>query len=164
MKNYCLMLIKEKIRYVIDSGPIINLNNYFNEIFVTFWNQIDIIFKSGAIISSSEVFRELNQSDDIAFSLAKKYKEIFLKPDIKEQRLIKEILSKHKELIKQKNISRGLPVADPFVIAQAINYNAILITSESLKPNAHNIPNICKEYNIECIGLKDFFLKENWKF
>ena len=67
------MLIKEKIRYVIDSGPIINLNNYFNEIFVTFWNQIDIIFKSGAIISSSEVFRELNQSDDIAFSLAKKY-------------------------------------------------------------------------------------------
>jgi hypothetical protein len=67
-------------------------------------------------------------------------------------------------LIRFRNIAGGAPVADPFLIAQAICNKANLITTEKLKPNAHNVPNICKEYGIKYLNLKNFFIKENWKF
>jgi hypothetical protein len=151
-------------KYVIDTGPIIDLKDYYSDVFVTLWENIDYLMRQGEIISTSEVYRELKKRDDDASAIADKYKAIFLKPTFEEQLYVKEILQKHKELIKFKNITSGLPVADPFVIALAICNGSILITSELYKVNSHNIPNICKEYHVECISLKEFFQKEGWKF
>ena len=151
-------------KYVIDTGPIIDLKGYYSDIFITLWENIDMLIRQGDIISTSEVYRELQKRDDDAKIIADKYKSIFKKPSLEEQRYVKEILHNHKELIKFKNITSGLPVADPFVIALSICNRSILITSELYKANSHNIPNICKEYDIECISLKEFFQKEGWKF
>jgi hypothetical protein len=151
-------------KYVIDTGPIIDLKDYYSDIFVTLWDNIDKLIRQGDIISTSEVYRELQKRDDDAKAIADKYKVIFKKPSLEEQRYVKEILRNHKELIKFKNITSGLPVADPFVIALAICNGSILITSELYKAYSHNIPNICQEYNVDCISLKEFFQKEGWKF
>ncbi|HBE43104.1 MAG TPA: DUF4411 domain-containing protein [Bacteroidales bacterium] len=151
-------------KYVIDTGPLIDLKDYYADVFVTLWENLDSLIRQGDLISSSEVYRELKKRDDEAKAIADKYKFIFRKPEVEEQRYVKEILANHRELIKQKNIDGGLPVADPFIIALAICNNAVLITSELFKINSHNIPNICKEYKIECINLKGFFIREGWKF
>jgi len=151
-------------KYVIDTGPIIDLKGYYSDIFVTLWDNIDKLIRQGEIISTSEVYRELQKRDDEAKAIADKYKTIFRKPSLEEQKHVRDILRNHKELIRFKNITSGLPVADPFVIALAICNNSILITSELYKANSHNIPNICKEYGIECINLKEFFQKEDWRF
>lgn len=152
------------IKYVVDSGPFIDLKSYYEDVFVTLWEKFEVLIKAGEIISSIEVYRELQKRDDDAKSLADKYKKIFLKPEIEEQVYVKEILRNHRELIRVKNLSGGSPLADPFIIAQSICKNAILITSETYKPHAHNIPNICEEYKVEYMNLKQFFKKENWKF
>lgn len=151
-------------KYVLDSGIIIDLKYYFNEVFTSLWERFDEMIKAGEIISSSEVFREIEKRDDDAKAIAIKYKKIFRKPEIAEQQYIKEILNNHPELIKSKNINNGYPVADPFVIAKAIYHKSILVTSESYKQNAHNIPNICNEYNIRCLSLRGFFKEEQWEF
>ncbi|HOO98077.1 MAG TPA: DUF4411 family protein [Bacteroidales bacterium] len=151
-------------KYVIDTGPIIDLKGYYSEVFVTLWENIDGLIRQGDIISTREVYRELQKRDDEAKAIADKYKFIFRAPSLEEQSYVSEILRNHKELIKFKNITSGLPVADPFVIALAICNKSILITSELYKANSHNIPNICKEYDIKCISLKEFFKLEGWKF
>lgn len=152
------------VKYIIDSGPIIDFKHYYEDVFVSLWDRFEDLIENGSIISSIEVFRELQQRDDDAAAIASKYKHIFLNPLVEEQKYVREILTKHSELIKFKNIAGGAPVADPFIIAQAIVNNATLITTEKFKPNAHNVPNICKEYGIDVLTLKDFFKREDWKF
>jgi len=151
-------------RYVIDTGPLIDFKHYYDEIFVSLWDKFEELIKNGKIISSIEVYRELKKRDDDAAFIADRYKQIFLKPELEEQKYVREILQNHQELIRFKNIVGGAPVADPFLIAQAICNNATLITTEKLKPNAHNIPNICEEYGIKYLNLKEFFTLEKWKF
>jgi hypothetical protein len=150
-------------KYVFDTGPIIELKSYYSDVFITLWENLDILFQQD-ILSSSEVYRELDKRDDDAKAIGDKYKFIFKKPELEELSYVKKILENHTELIKVKNILGGMPVADPFVIAQAICNRSILVTSELYKPNSHNIPNICKEYEIECINLKGLFIKEGWTF
>ncbi len=154
----------DNIKYIFDSGPIIDFKHYYEDIFFSLWDRFEELIERGRIISSIEVYRELKQRDDDAAAIANKYKNIFHKPIIQEQQYVQEILAKHSELIKFKNIVSGSPVADPFIIAQAIVRKATLVTTERFKPNAHNVPNICKEYGVNVLNLKDFFLQENWKF
>lgn len=151
-------------KYVIDTGPIIDLKGYYSEVFVSLWENIEALIRQGEIISTSEVYRELQKRDDEAKAFADKYKYIFKNPSIEEQVYVSEILRRHKELIRLKNIVSGFPVADPFVIALAICNKSILITSELYKANSHSIPNICKEYDIRCINIKEFFQIEGWRF
>jgi hypothetical protein len=151
-------------KYVIDAGPIIDLKHYYEDIFISLWDKFEELISCGIIISSIEVYRELKKHDDEAANIASKYKQIFLKPDIEEQKYVKTILAKHRELIRFKNIAGGFPVADPFIIAQAIHPQATLITSEKIKPNAHSIPNICKEYGVTPVNLNGFFRLEGWRF
>ncbi len=99
------------------------------------------------------------------YDWAKKQLDLFPKPDLKEQLLVQQILAKHKELIKESNRMSGTPVADPFVIARGVSLNIPVVTIEKLKPNAHNIPNICIEMGISYIsGLIGLMEKEGWKF
>lgn len=152
------------IKYVIDTGPIIDFKHYYEDVFISLWDRFEELISDGLIISSIEVYRELKKRDDEAALIADRYKTIFRKPGIKEQKYVREILQNHKELIRFKNIAGGSPVADPFLIAQAICEEAILITTEKLKINAHNVPNICRKYDVSHINLKEFFKMEDWRF
>lgn len=46
-------------KYVIDTGPIIDLKGYYSEVFVSLWENIDGLIRQGEIISTKEVYREL---------------------------------------------------------------------------------------------------------
>ena len=55
-------------------------------------------------------------------------------------------------------------MADPFVIARAKILSGCVVTEEKFKEGAAKIPNICKHFNIECIELKDFMVRQEWQF
>lgn len=153
------------IKYVFDSGPFIDLNNYPPDVFSSFWEKLNLMLKDGEIISSTEVLRELeNYNDEFVAEWTKKNKKYFLKPSLEEQELSKEILLKFPNLIKEDAILLGKPIADPFVIAQAKIHNCFLVHQEKFKPNSHKIPNVCEFFKVKEIPLFEFFRKEKWKF
>jgi hypothetical protein len=151
-------------KYIFDSGPFIYLKNYPQDVFSSLWNNFERMIKDAEIISSSEVLRELEDYDDEIAIWAKANKQIFIKPSLNEQQLVRQILAEHPDLVKEEAILLGKPYADPFVIAQAKVHNCILVHSERFKPNAHKIPNVCKSFGVDEIPLFEFFRKEKWSF
>lgn len=151
-------------KYVFDSGPFIGLKSYPVDIFSTLWNNFSQMIDSAEIISSSEVLRELEDYDDEIAVWAKTNKKVFIKPSLEEQELIRQILAKHPDLVKEEAILLGKPYADPFVIAQAKIHNCVLVHSEKIKPNAHKIPNVCQTFGVQEIPLFEFFRREKWNF
>lgn len=151
-------------RYIFDSGPFIDLKNYPEDVFTSLWNNFNQMIREAGIISSSEVFRELEDYDDEIAVWAKANKQIFIKPTLEEQAGVKKILVRHPDLVKEEAILLGRPQADPFVIAQALSHECVLVHNEKLKPNAHKIPNACKDFGVQEISLFEFFRREKWKF
>jgi hypothetical protein len=151
-------------KYIFDSGPFIGLKSYPVDIFSTLWNNFSQMIDSATIISSSEVLRELEDYDDEIAVWAKTNKKVFIKPSLEEQQLVRRILARHPDLVKEEAILLGKPYADPFVIAQAKIHNCILVHSEKFKPNAHKIPNVCQTFGVQEIPLFEFFRREKWSF
>jgi hypothetical protein len=152
-------------KYVFDTGPFIDLKNYPRDIFTSLWDNFERMINEGSIVSSTEVFRELEKQDDEITSWAKGNKKIFLKPTLEEQNFVRQILAKHPHLVKAGAILSGSPEADPFVIAQAKAYDCTLVHREKFKPNSHKIPAVCADFGVEEIyTIQDFFRKEKWSF
>lgn len=154
--------------YVIDSDALINLfNNYYPERFPSLWSKFDDLIESGSIISVSEAIKEIGNNDDrlAAWSKEKKIKT-FSNPSPEELAFVSEIFKiKHfQQLIKQKSLLAGKPVADPFIIAKAKTLDRCVITQENNTPNAARIPNVCVHFGIECVNLEGFMGKEGWTF
>ena len=68
------------------------------------------------------------------------------------------------ELIKQKNISRGQPVADPFLVAAAHAIGGCVVTEEREKVNAAKIPNVCKHFDVDCTNIESFMEREGMRY
>lgn len=152
------------MKYVFDSGPFIDCRYYFPNIFKSYWAKLNMLAKSKDILSVKEVYNEIQKGSDIVSDWANKNIDIFEKPSNEEFEIVKNILSKHKELIRIVNFSGGSPVADPFIIAKAKMNNLTVVTQEGYRENAHKIPNICKELNVKYITLEEFMINEGWKF
>lgn len=152
------------MRYVFDSAPLIDLKHYYSSVFERFWEKFDALVDNGDIIAPREVYNEISSKGDFISDWAEENKEIFLDPTPEEIEVATEVLTNHPELIRRQNISGGLPVADPFVIAQAYVRNLSVVSGEKYSPNAHKIPNICEEYDIEHLNFLQFMEKEGWKF
>jgi hypothetical protein len=151
-------------KYVFDTGPFIDLKNYPHDVFATLWTNFDQLIRNGHIISSTEVLRELHAYDDGMAEWANANRRIFVRPSVDEQAEVRAILRKHPELIRQEAILLGKPQADPFVIALAKIHSCPLVHNEKFKPNAHRIPNVCKDFGVAEISLFEFFKREGWKF
>ncbi len=154
--------------YVFDTSSFIVLGHYFPDRFPSFWNHFDNHVSDGNIISVREVLGELSSPANkphLAFWL-KINKSIFAVPGDEETRFISEIFTipSFQQLVKQKQISKGNRVADPFVIASARVKNACVVTEEAFRENAAKIPNVCQHFHIDCTNLEGFMERENWTF
>lgn len=152
------------MKYVFDSGPFICSTNYYPSVFKKFWSEITQLVNDQNIISVREVFREITRLENSISDWAKQHEEIFEEPTRIEFEIVKSILKNHRELIENRKITGGLPVADPFVIAKAKTNNLIVVTQELYKENAHKIPNICRELNVKYMTFEEFMLNESWEF
>lgn len=152
------------MKYVIDSSVIIDMKHYYPDIFKELWDKFNILVSSEEIISVREAYNEITGREDFLSDWAEKNKEIFYEPEGEEYTKVTEILTNHKELVKKDSLVGGKPVADPFLIAKAYSKKLILLTNETYTKNAHKIPNVCEEYGIQTMNLKEFMMNENWAF
>lgn len=154
--------------YVIDTNVFISLGFYYPKRFPTIWEKVDNLADSGDLISVREVRRELetNCASVHVLDWVEKYRHIFHIPTNEECQIVSEIFQKKQYLgfVKRNNILKGIPVADPFVIAAAKAKGFCVVTQESNKSKGARIPTACIDFSVECIDLEGFLERENLEY
>lgn len=157
--------------YSMDSNTLSQIYRfYYKDRFPSFWQRFNALVSSGRAGSVSEVEAELVRRSglDSAVRELKQLNQGFLAlPASEEQLFVTQIFGvpHFRNLISAKAIAKGLPVADPFVIAKAsASMGMCVVTEEVHRPNAVRIPNVCEYFGIECINLEQMMELEGWRF
>lgn len=154
--------------YVIDTNVFISLGLYYPKRFPTVWERLNFLADSGDFISVKEVRRELETgcASEHILNWIEKYRHIFQIPTNDECQIVSEIFlkSQYRGFVKRNNILKGLPVADPFVIAAAKTRDFYVVTQESNKPKGARIPTACKDYGVNCIDLEGLLEREELEY
>lgn len=154
--------------YVFDNSPLSTLfRNYYPSRFPSLWKRFDILIKDGAIVSTREVLREINDGPIEALRVwAKDNHELFPSPTAVEGEYVTKIFAVGhlQQNIEMQKLLRGGKNADPFVVAKGAVEKRAVVTMEKFKPNAARIPNICQHFVVPCLTLEEFMEKEGWSF
>ena len=140
------------------------LGVYYRKRFPTIWATMDTLADVGELISVRESRRELDHlcHYDHVNEWIERYKHIFLIASDNECEIVAKIFSseQYRGLVKNKNIRKGSPVADPFIIAAAKTRNGSLLR-KSHQNQWSKIPAVCKELGIRCINLEGFLEEQS---
>jgi hypothetical protein len=154
--------------YVLDMNVFLTLGHYYPDRFPSIWERIDLLVKTQKLWSVREVKRELDKNChfDHIEEWVSINRHIFKIPTEKEYRVVSEIFQKtnYQGLVKRQNLMKGLPVADPFIVASAKVHSASVVTQEKYKKNGARVPTVCKEFGVNCINVEQFLEKEKLKF
>jgi hypothetical protein len=157
------------MKYIIDTSSLSTVfKHFYREAFPSFWERFDRMVGNEEIVSTREVRNEIKNhvlKDEIE-AWVKNYSKFFPTPTVNELQFITQIYSvtHFRNSISQKELWKGKPLADPFVIAKAYVENGTVITEEVYKPHAAKIPNICEYFKIPCINLQEFLKQHKWVF
>jgi len=142
--------------------------NYYPDIFLSFWEQLDAFVLEGGLISCREVHKEIERQSPSEHlnNWVNEHLYLFIEPSGEEMRFVSNIfkVEHFRQMIGQKQQLTGLPVADPFLIARGAILSGCIVTEEVLKPHAAKIPNVCKHFGIPCINVQGFLNELNWQF
>lgn len=124
---------------------------YPPDVFPTLWTKIDALILAGEIISSEEVYFELERKSDDLHDWIKSRKQMLVPLDEAIQVRASALLAEYPRLV---DTLRGRSKADPFVIATAMERNAVVVTGEIISGNLHKprIPDVCQVKQISCIN------------
>lgn len=163
--------------YVFDTSSIRSLQHFYPRVFKTIWDGLDELVAKQELISTREVFNELERQavTEEVLKWVKNHKAMFYTPTGAELLFVAEMFKiRHFQgLIGAQQRLKGTPVADPFVIACARINQATVVTEEgwlrggkslALKPNAAKIPNVCAHFKIPCVDLEEFMYQQGWTF
>ena len=163
--------------YVFDTSSIRSLQHFYPRVFKSIWNGLDALVQQDCLISTREVFNELERQAVSAEVLqwATDNKSIFTMPAAAELQFVSTIFQvKHfQSLIGVQQRLKGTPVADPFVIACAKIRQGTVVTEEGWvrpsdklipKPNAAKIPNVCAHFKVPSVDLERFMQQQGWAF
>jgi hypothetical protein len=154
--------------YAFDTSPLSTLfRNYYRNVFPSLWRGFDKLVAGGAILSTREVLREIEDGPlENLRQWAANHSHLFPAPTADEARFVARIYAvPHlQNNIEGKKLLRGGRLADPFVVARAAVAGVTVITMETLKPNAADIPNICERLGISWLTLQGFMEAERWTF
>ena len=121
------------------------------DVFPSLWARLEEKIATGHVICSEEVYVELAKKDDDLHKWIQARKEMLLPLTEPIQQEAVRLLSQYPRLV---DTLRGRSKADPFVVASAIVFGAVVVTGEvrtgSLdKPR---IPDVCGDKGIRCIS------------
>jgi hypothetical protein len=163
--------------YIFDTSSLRSLQHFYPRVFKGIWDGLDHLAQSGELISTREVWNELERQavSEEVLKWAKDHRGLFTTPDGAELQFVAEIfkINHFQGLIGAQQRLKGTPVADPFVIACARIRGGIVVTEEGWqrpthplrpKPNAAKIPNVCAHFKIPCIDLEEFMHQQGWTF
>lgn len=161
--------------YVIDTSSLIELNRrYPIDVFPNLWKNVEGLISKGFLISPEEVRKELLVKDDSLKEWVTRQRHLFKPLTAKQIEIVRDIIQKFPSLAEHE---KEIPVADPFVIALAVELEdvaqttlapivkrRIIVTEERLRGEKIKIPFVSRNYGIECIIIIDMCRAEGWKF
>lgn len=154
--------------YVFDTSSLSKLKHFFPGVFKSVWTGLDTLVLSGRLISTREVWNEIERFDVDAHTnkWLKLRKHLFTTPTGPELQFVVQIfkIPHFQALIGEKQRLTGTPVADPFVIACTKVRGGTVVTEERLKPHAAKIPNVCQHFSVPCMDLETFMQQQGWSF
>jgi|SRR5579863_8444609 len=149
--------------YSLDTSGFLDAwaRHYPIDVFPTIWDRLDRAASSGVICASEEVLRELEKKDDAAHAWMKARPHMIISFDTEIETKVIALLAQFPRLVDER---RGRSGGDPFVIAVALVRGLSVITGEvpTGRREAPKIPDVCKELNIPCIRILDFFRAQRW--
>ncbi len=154
--------------YVLDTNSFHVFGNYYPDSFPTFWENIEDIVADGLLVSCSEVAKELelqSRSEHLN-AWVDGHPHVFPDPTEEEMEYVARIfrVPHFGQLIGEKQRLRGLPVADPFLVARGALEGACVVTEEVLKPHAAKVPNVCEHFGVRSTNVKGFLIAMGWRF
>ena len=154
----------ELLKYCLDANVLIQAwQKYYSPKFCPdYWNILDELGSQGTILIPQMVQEEITRTDDDLSKWLRKSHIPVLKIDENVTNFLKIVFTSHpfhKNLVDN---TKNRSLADPWIIAHAINENAIIVTKEE-KVTASNsskikIPNVCDNMGVTWIN--DFQLIE----
>lgn len=155
------------MKYCIDTSALLDawVRWYPPDLFPSLWQHVEkLTDEDEELCSCEDVFEELSQKagDDIhAWAAARQ--NIFIPLDDAIQAKATAILDQYPRLV---DTRKGKSLADPFVIATAVEHNLIVVTGE--KPTRSiekpKIPDVCVALRVECIDFVELIRREKWRF
>lgn len=134
--------------YCFDNSPLSALfKNYYRRAFRSLWERFDELVDNGSIVSTREVLREIeDRGPESLQEWAKDHRVLFTMPTPAEGNFVAGIyrVAHFQRNVEQQKLLKGGNVADAFVIAKAAVEGLTVVTMELFKPNAVEIPNICR--------------------
>ena len=156
--------------YVFDTNSFRELERFYPNVFKSVWVKLDRLVEKGKILSTREVWNEMERRDfpqHLREWLESKGRDkIFTTPTPEELLFVRDILSikQFQSVIENKKLLMGIPVADPFVVACAKTRKGTVVTEEKYKPQSSKVPNICEHFGIPCISVEGFMREQKWEF
>ncbi len=144
--------------YCLDANVLIEAwQKYYSPKFCPqYWDVLNNLGKEGRIFLPEMVFEEITRTEDELCKWLKESKIPIRKIDANVTKCLQEIYAKnpsHQNLVD--NI-KGRSLADPWVIAHALNEKAIVVTKEAkvtaLNSSRVRIPNVCDNMGVEWIN------------
>ena len=167
------------MEYVLDTSILIEISqHYYPEVFPSLWAKINNLILNVKVMSLKEVQLELGKGQfnkDWSLINANANNQFFKELNNNEMTEFPKIenLDIYNERFKINNKyytslaedwgTYGVAVADPLLICYGLHHGSTVVTMEN--PNkGHNIPHVCFNLNVRCIGLRDFFIENDFKF
>lgn len=157
--------------YVFDTSSFSQLfGSYYPSVFPTLWALFDEMVKTDRLVSVREVRNEIERNPGTRLGTltdwCASHQELFTTPSPQEQTRVASIFhnSHFLQLVTQKALLKGTPVADPFVVAKSWEIGGCVVTEEAYKRNAAKIPNVCEHFGVDYTNLEGFMERERWQF
>jgi Domain of unknown function (DUF4411) len=153
--------------YCMDSSSLIHATKraYPPRRFPRLWAQIDELINVSRLVTSIEVYRELEKKDDDVFAWAKERRETLCREiDDPVQTELVCLMRAYPRLVDTK---KGKSGGDPFVIALALAVDPHLVVVSEEKGGSENspkIPFVCARENLRCIDLLGLIEEEDRSF
>lgn len=157
--------------YCLDANTLIEAKNvhYAMDFCPAFWEMIESGNKKGQIFSVDFIYTELTKGNDELATWVKKQKKknLFFETSDKETQMnYIEIVNYVNNHYSEKEASKFLDAADPWLIAKCKTMDATLVTKEVLARGAKKvkIPNICKVFDVRYIQTYEMIRSLGVKF
>lgn len=140
-------------KYCLDTNVFVEgWNKYYAyEFCPKYWEILDQFAMDGRIFSPIEVKREIEKTDDALLKWIKDKDYYFKEITPKTQEILRDILTKYERLV---DSTKQRSIADPWVIATAVEHNATVVTKETPAINSRRrikIPDVCIAMNVRWI-------------
>lgn len=156
--------------YCLDANVLIQAwqKYYAPRICPDYWNILNDLGTKGKIFLPKSVCEEITRTEDDLADWLRKSKIPVKEIDEAVTRCLQAIYAKdpmHQNLVDN---TKGRSLADPWVVAHAINEKATVVTKEekitALNSNRIKIPNVCENMGVRWINDFDFVFEFNIKF